>query len=423
MELETKPVLKQCVLARAALAELKQAAALIPNPAILINTLPLLEARASSEIENIVTTADKLFRHLQADSGADAATKEALRYRRALLEGVVALKNRPLTTRTAELICTQIKGVEMRVRMGPGTALANDATGAVVYTPPEGEGRLRDLLANWELFLHDEATIDPLVRMAAAHYQFEAIHPFTDGNGRTGRVLNSLFLVEQGLLSLPILFLSRYVIANKADYYRLLLAVTTEGAWEPWLIYMLRAVEDTAAWTTAKIGAVRTLASATAEYVRAKLPKIYSRELVDVIFEQPYCRIANLVQARIAARQAAARYLKALVSIGVLAEQAFGKEKLFVHPKLDELAHARQQCVRSISRLKAFPRSAHHLGQVLTCYIGVDGRLERMGVVCRNRRQIQDYVMSRPLGQADPPRQAVLPRRAAYLERYAFWKA
>lgn len=337
MELETKPVLKQCVLARAALAELKQAAVLIPNPKMLINTLPLLEARASSEIENIVTTAEKLFRHLQADSDADAATKEALRYRRALLEGVVALKNRPLTTRTAELICTQIKGVEMSVRMGPGTALANDATGAVVYTPPEGEGRLRDLLANWELFLHDEATIDPLVRMAAAHYQFEAIHPFTDGNGRTGRVLNSLFLVEQGLLSLPILFLSRYVIANKADYYRLLLAVTTEGAWEPWLIYMLRAVEDTAAWTTAKIGAVRTLASATAEYVRAKLPKIYSRELVDVIFEQPYCRIANLVQARIAARQAAARYLKALVSIGVLAEQAFGKEKLFVHPKLMNL--------------------------------------------------------------------------------------
>ncbi len=334
IDLETKPVLKQCITSRAALAELKQAVELIPNPAMLINTLPLLEARASSEIENIVTTADKLFRHMEADSGADLATKEALRYRRALLEGVKALKTRPLTTRAAESICTQIKGVEMSVRKVPGTALANDATGEVVYTPPEGETRIRDLLANWERFLHEEETVDPLVRMAAAHYQFEAIHPFTDGNGRTGRVLNSLFLVEQGLLPLPILYLSRAIIANKADYYRLLLAVTRDGAWEPWLLYMLRAVEDTAAWTTAKIGAIRKLADDTTQYVRMKLPKFYSRELVDVVFEQPYCRIANLVESKIAGRQAASRYLKALASIGVLSEQTFGKEKVFVHPKL-----------------------------------------------------------------------------------------
>ncbi len=337
VELETKVVLKQCVTARAALAELKQAAELIPNPAMLINTLPLLEARASSEIENIVTTADKLFQHMQADDRADAATKEALRYRRALLDGVKSLKSRPLTTRTAELICTHIKGAEMSVRKVPGIALANDATGEVIYTPPEGEARLRDLLANWERFLHEEETIDPLVRMAVAHYQFEAIHPFTDGNGRTGRVLNSIFLVEKGLLSLPILYLSRYIIAHKTDYYRLLLAVTRENAWEPWLLYMLRAVEDTAMWTMAKIGAIRTLSSDTADYVRRKLPKRHSRELVEVIFEQPYCRIANLVEARIAGRQAASRYLKALVSIGVLREQDFGKEKLFVHPKLMNL--------------------------------------------------------------------------------------
>jgi Fic family protein len=337
LDLEPKAVLKQCVTARAALAELKQAAELIPNPVMLINTLPVLEARASSEIENIVTTADRLFRHLAADSGADPATREALRYRRALLEGVKALKTRPLTTRTAESICTQIKGVQMSVRKVPGTALANDATGEVVYTPPQGEARIRDLLANWERFLHDGSAIEPLVRMAAAHYQFEAIHPFTDANGRTGRVLNNLFLVEQGLLPLPILYLSRYIIANKADYYRLLLAVTRDGAWEPWLLYMLRAVEDTASWTTRKIGAIRRLASDTADDVRKKVPKIYSRELVDVIFEQPYCRIANLVDAKIAGRQAASRYLKALVSIGVLREQAFGREKLFVHPKLMNL--------------------------------------------------------------------------------------
>jgi Fic family protein len=337
LDLETKPVLKQCVAARAALAELKQATALIPNPAVLINTLPLLEARASSEIENIVTTADKLFRHLHADAGADPATKEALRYRRALLSGAATLKSRPLTTRTAELICTEIKGVEMTVRRVPGTALANDASGEVVYTPPEGEALIRDLLTNWEQFLHDDDTLDPLTRMAAAHYQFEAIHPFTDGNGRTGRVLNSLFLVDKGLLPLPILYLSRYIIAHRTEYYSLLLAVTRDSAWEPWLLYMLRAVEDTAAWTTAKIGAIRNLSADTTDHVRRKLPKIYSRELVDVIFEQPYCRIANLVEAGIAGRQAASRYLTALVEAGVLRAQAFGKEKLFVHPKLMSL--------------------------------------------------------------------------------------
>jgi Fic family protein len=334
VEIETKDVLKQCVKARAALGELKQAAGLIPNPAMLINTLPLLEARASSEIENIVTTADKLFQHLEADASADPATREALRYRKALLQGVKELKGRPLVTRTAETICTHIKGVDMTVRKVPGTALTNAATGEVVYTPPEGEKRLRDLLANWEKFLHEQETIDPLIRMAAAHYQFEAIHPFTDGNGRTGRVLNSLFLVEKGLLTLPILYLSRYIIAHKADYYRLLLDVTRKDAWEEWLIYLLKGVEETATWTTAKIAAVRKLSADTTDYVRRKLPKIYSRELVDVIFEQPYCRIANLVQAGIAGRQAASRYLKALVAAGVLEERTLGKEKLFVHPKL-----------------------------------------------------------------------------------------
>lgn len=333
-ELDSKTVLKQCVTARAALAELKQAAELIPNPTILINTLPLLEARASSEIENVVTTADELFRHLQADAHADPATREALRYRRALLEGAKELKKRPLGTRTAEAICTQIKGVEMAVRRVPGTALANEAAREVIYTPPEGESLLRDLLANWERFLHDGESLGPLIRLAVAHYQFEAIHPFTDGNGRTGRMLNSLFLVEEGLLTLPILYLSRYIIASKADYYRLLLEVTSRGAWEPWLLYMLRGIEDTAAWTTAKIGAIRRLAGDTSDLVRIKLPKIYTHELMDVIFEQPYCRIANVVDAGIAGRQAASRYLKALVAIGVLEERSSGREKLFVNPKL-----------------------------------------------------------------------------------------
>ncbi|MHC4844713.1 MAG: protein adenylyltransferase Fic [Planctomycetota bacterium] len=349
VELETRAVLKQCVTARAALAALGQAAALIPDPGVLINTLPLLEAQASSEIENIVTTADELFMHLGAEPGADPATREALRYRHDLLEGFASLKDRPLGTRTAEAVCSRIKGVEMSVRRVPGTALANQATREVIYTPPVGEDRLRALLADWERFLHEAVELDPLVRMAAGHYQFEAIHPFTDGNGRTGRVLNALFLVEQGLLPLPILYLSRYIIARKADYHALLLGVTREGAWEPWLLYMLAGIEETATWTTEKIAAIRRLSVETREFVRERLPKTYSRELVDVLFEQPCCRIGNLVDAGIAERRAASRYLKALAAEGVLQELARGREKLFLNTRLMELL------TRDGDTWKAFP--------------------------------------------------------------------
>jgi Fic family protein len=332
-ELETRVVLKQCISARAALAELKQAAELIPNQGMLINTLPLLEARASSEIENIVTTTDRLFQFREADEKADPATKEALRYGQALMHGFQALKDRPLTTATAEAVCTRIKGVEMRVRQTPGTKLVNEKSGETIYTPPVGEARLRDLLANWEHFLHGGPELDPLVRMAAAHYQFEAIHPFTDGNGRTGRVLNSLYLIEENLLTLPILYLSRYIIREKADYYRLLLGVTREQAWEPWLLYLLRGVEETATWTTAKIAAIRSLFEHTKDHVRGKAAKIYSYELVNLIFERPYCRIGDLNEGGIAKRETAARYLRQLVAIGVLEERVFGRERLFVHPK------------------------------------------------------------------------------------------
>lgn len=334
VDLETKAVLRQCVRSRAALAGLKQAADLIPNPGMLINTLPVLEAQASTEIENIVTSADDLFRHLDAGDVADPATKEALRYRQALLEAYATLSERPITIRTAELVCTRIKDADMSVRRVPGTALARAETGDVIYTPPVGEAHLRALLANWERYLHSPGELDPLVRMAAAHYQFEAIHPFTDGNGRTGRVLNSLYLVEQQLLSQPILYLSRSIIRNKEDYYRLLLAVTRDGSWEQWVLFMLGAVEETATWTTAKIAAVRDLSSAAREVVRDRLPKIYSHELVDVIFAQPYCRIAHIVRAKIAERQTASRYLKQLAAIGVLREQTAGREKLFVHSNL-----------------------------------------------------------------------------------------
>jgi Fic family protein len=334
-DIESHAILKACIEARAAVAELKQAGELIPNQAVLINSIPLLEAQASSEIENIVTTTDRLFQFADdREALADPATKEALRYRTALREGFESLARRPLTTRTAVDICRTIKGVDMDIRRTAGTALMNDRTGAVVYTPPEGETLIRDKLANWERFLHEAEHIDPLVRMAIGHYQFEAIHPFADGNGRTGRVLNLLYLVDKGLLDIPVLYLSKAIIEAKHDYYCLLLDVSREGAWEPWILFMLEAVRSTAQWTTARIKAIRTLIDDTARRMRRDAPAIYSRELTELIFVQPYCRIANVVETGLAQRQTASVYLRQLVEIGLLREVKAGREKLFINPRL-----------------------------------------------------------------------------------------
>ncbi|PCJ38682.1 MAG: addiction module protein [Moraxellaceae bacterium] len=335
--IETVEILKACIPARAALAELKQAGELLPNQGLLINLLPLLEAKCSSEIENIVTTSDKLFQYSQEDSLADPATKEALRYRTALYEGFIHLQHKPLCTNTAIEICSTLKATEMDIRKVPGTTLSNQTTGEVIYTPPDGEDKIRNLLGNWEQFIHAEDGIDPLIKMAVSHYQFEAIHPFSDGNGRTGRIFNILYLIEQQLLSLPILYLSHYIVKNKADYYRLLTRVTSAEDWKSWIVFMLKAVEQTSIWTTCKIAAVRSLTEHTCEYIRVCLPKVYTHELAQVIFEQPYCRIANLVERNIAKRQTASVYLKQLCDIGVLKEIQMGKEKLFVHPKLVQL--------------------------------------------------------------------------------------
>ncbi len=332
--IETKAVLKACISARAAVAELKKAGELIPNQSMLINLLPLLEAKDSSEIENIVTTTDKLFQYALEDKGADHATKEALRYRTALYQGYIQLERKPLCTATAIEVCSTLKHSEMDIRKVPGTFIGNQTTGEIIYTPPAGESVIRDLLTNWERFLHDDDDIDPLIKMAVSHYQFEAIHPFYDGNGRTGRILNVLYLIECGLLTLPILYLSRFIVHNKQDYYRLLNQVTKDQNWEDWLLFMLKGVEQTAIWTSDKITAIRALMESTTDYIKAQLPKTYSYELVQLIFEQPYCRINNLVERDIAKRQTASTYLKQLADIGVLQEINSGKEKLFVHPRL-----------------------------------------------------------------------------------------
>lgn len=336
--IETTRILKQCIESRVALAELKQAAELIPNSAVLVNALPLLEARASSEIENIVTTTDKLFEFADiAEDKADSATKEALRYRTALYEGTKMVRRGMLTTDMAIQICSTVKGYELDLRSEPGTTLKNRMSGEVIYTPPVGQDRIQALLDNCASFMRDNTDVDPLVRMAIQHYQFEAIHPFSDGNGRTGRILNILFLVQMGLLDSPILYLSRYVIQNKAAYYRLLQKVTSESAWEEWILFILSGVEETCIWTTDKIKAIRELMEHTAKYVQQSLPKTYSWELVELLFRQPYCRINNLVEADIAKRQTASVYLKQLCDIGVLREIKSGRENIFVHPKYIEL--------------------------------------------------------------------------------------
>jgi len=336
--IETTEILKNCIKARVALAELKQAAELIPNSAVLVNALPLLEARASSEIENIVTTTDKLFEFADiAEDRADGATKEALRYRTALFEGSKMVQRGMLSVDMALQICSTIKGVELDIRAESGTTLKNRMSGEVIYTPPEGQKLLQAKLENWAEFMHRNTDIDPLVRMAVQHYQFEAIHPFTDGNGRTGRILNILFLVEHGLLDSPILYLSRYIIQNKAAYYRLLQNVTREQDWAAWILFILNGVEETCRWTTDKIKAIRELMEHTAEYTHDKLPKTYTWELVEVLFKQPYCRIGNLVDAGVAKRQTASVYLKQLCDVGVLKEVKSGRENIFVHPKYIEL--------------------------------------------------------------------------------------
>ena len=332
-QIETRAVLKACITARAALAELNTAGQLLPDEGLLINILPMLEAKDSSRIENIVTTSDRLFQFVDRAEQADPATKEALRYRTAMYEGVKHLVKYPLCSGTASGICTTLRAIDTDVRKTPGTVL-RDQDMNIVYTPPEGENTIRDLLGNWEQFLHAEDDLDPLVKMAISHYQFECIHPFPDGNGRTGRILNILFLIEKNLLSLPILYLSRFILERRADYYRLLRDVTARQEWEAWILFMLEAVTATANWTTRKIVIVRDLIKTTADYVRESLPKIYSHELIQILFMQPYCRIENLVEGGIARRQTASIYLKQLVDIGVLEEMAAGREKLYINTRL-----------------------------------------------------------------------------------------
>ena len=301
---------------------------------MLINSIPVLEAKDSSEIENIVTTNDELFREASlGDGDATPETKEAARYRTALHRGFEALQSRPISTRLATEICQVVTAKDYDVRRGlPRTSLQDRHTGEVYYTPPEGEPLLRDLLANWEKFANEKTEIDPLVRMALLHYQFEAIHPYRDGNGRTGRILNILGLIQDGLLDVPTLYLSRSILQTRGTYYRLLGRVTTHAEWEPWILYILDAVAATSEWTTHKIKAVKALMDETSAYVCASSPKL-PHAIVQLIFKHPYVRIANVVAGKIVGREAASKYLKELTRLGILEEETVGRDKVFLHRK------------------------------------------------------------------------------------------
>lgn len=338
-ELETRAVLKKAIGANKALAELKGAGELIPDQSLLIQAIGLQEAKLSSEIENIVTTNDELYRAF-ADQGqhTNPHTKEVLRYKDALWHGFKSIRqeNRSLTTRLFEELFQIIKETTAGVRRTPGTKLAKPS-GEVIYTPPEGESVIRDKLANLERFIYDDSDIDPLVKLAVIHYQFEAIHPFTDGNGRTGRIINTLYLIEAGLLDIPVLYLSRYIIDRKAAYYEGLKQITENQAWEPWILYMLDAIAQTARTTRERILGIRDLMREGLEQVKRELPKIYSKDLLELLFRQPYCKIRFLEEAGIAQRKTASQYLRAIERIGMLAPVKAGREVYYLNTALLKL--------------------------------------------------------------------------------------
>lgn len=339
-ELENSKILKKAIGANKALAELKGMAKTIPNQTILINTLPLQEARTSSEIENVLTTNDQLFEAFASKTReSDPQTKEVLRYKEALWEGYNKLNEKNLlTTNLFIRIFQKIKETTAEVRNTPGTKITT-TSGEVIYTPPEGENVIREKLFNLEEYINnnDEKT-DPLIRLAVIHYQFEAIHPFTDGNGRTGRIINILYLLHQKLLELPVIYLSRYIIENKDDYYQLLRLVTEKSEWTPWISYILDGVLFTAEATVNKIIEIKTLLDKTLIDLKQKLSgRIYSKELIELLFTQPYCKVEFVVNAGIAKRQTAAGYLKEIEKTGLLKSKKVGKEMLYLNLPLFEL--------------------------------------------------------------------------------------
>ncbi len=337
---ETPKILKQLIKSHKALSELKGYSELLPNKNIILSSITIKEAKDSSEIENIITTHDELFQSLVIKSKKiKPEVKEVLNYRRALFRGMELIKKyQLLTTNIIIEIQKEIEQNNAGLRKLPGTKLINETTKEVFYTPPDNEEIIKSLMRNLEEFINlNNDDFDPLTKLAIIHYQFEAIHPFYDGNGRTGRIINVLYLILKGLLNEPFLYLSGYLIKNKPKYYKLLRNITYYNEWEEWILFMLKAIEETSSQTlklSHKI--IKTMEEVT-QIVKYKKEKIYSRELIEVLFANVYTKISNLVEAGVASRNVAARYLKELEEIGIVEEKKVGREKLFINKRLFEI--------------------------------------------------------------------------------------
>jgi Fic family protein len=339
VNLETPEIFRLTIQANKLLAELKGYCQTLPNPTLLLNTIILQESKESSAIENIVTTQDELYKATLNlnDRIKNPAAKEVLQYREAMYWGLEQMQKTGLiTTNLLVGIMQKLRAAKDSIRKNTGTKLAKPTTNVVVYTPPEGESLLREKLAALEKFINDDElnNLDPLIKMALIHYQFEAIHPFSDGNGRTGRILNVLYLINKDLLGLPVLYLSRFIIQNKPDYYKLLKEVTEQNNWEGWVKFVLVGVGETAAMTLDKINAILGLKENTIPLIKTALKSSYFKELTDLLFSFPYIKIKILEEHGIAKRQTASTYLKKLSTAGLLRPVEVWKETYYVNHQL-----------------------------------------------------------------------------------------
>jgi len=340
IDLETKAILKKAASAHRYLAELKGVSRSIPNQSILINTLSLQEAKDSSAIENIITTNDDLYREeLFPDYAVNASAKEVRNYITALKTGYeLVRKNELLTSNHIQTIQGTLEKNKAGFRKLPGTDLKNNLTGEVVYTPPQDSEFIINLMSNLEKFINDDTfyDADPLVKMAMIHYQFESIHPFYDGNGRAGRIINVLYLVLKGLLDIPVLYLSRYIIRSKNDYYNLLQKVRDDNAWEEWVLYILTGIESTARQTIAIVHDIREALMDYKHRIR-KEHKFYSQDLINNLFFHPYTKIEFIENDLKVTRLTAAKYLDVLAEDGFLRKEKIGRSNYYINTALHSI--------------------------------------------------------------------------------------
>ncbi len=336
VDLKTVKILEQLAISSRALAELKGYASTIPNMHILINAVTINEAKDSSNIENIVTTHDDIYKVLMECGFKEKNAKEVVNYRRAIWSGYEKIKKDGyINTRTIVKIQEIIEQNNAGIRKLPGTELKNSVTGETIYTPPQNEREIREYLKNLEEFINNnEDGIDPLIKLGLIHYQFESIHPFYDGNGRTGRILNVLYLVLSNLLDSPILYLSKYINETKQEYYRLLTDVRENGNFEDWIIYILKGVEITANETIRLIEAIQKEMRDYKDELKTKLPKIYSKELLESLFYEVYTKNKYVEKACSVTRHTATSYLNQLEEAGLLELEKVGKENIYKNVRL-----------------------------------------------------------------------------------------